>query len=285
MTTVVSQSSKIEAKLDDIQGFIDRALQPFISADSARALARNDATLANEKTIGVRETVLTVLAREATRENWSESLTADAINAVVKNYKANDPKKAASIATFKSEIVLATKYSVRGRVADIFKVTREAFEDETVAAKDVKDRAEKRAKSPIRTAFSRAYHTAIEALRAAEKQPRLQLDTVEDVASFAASVLKSRRIDYVRVKAQLDKIRGDLESFFGDFPVDGLQDCVDLLKEIGEADLKDARARMEAAQDADDAEDTAPEDTAPEDTAPQNLDEQITNAMQELYAA
>lgn len=293
MTTVVTPAGTSDR--DDpatIEAFLDTQLRQFVASDTTRDMAKADAASAADATIGVREKVLTALAGRAHKANWSFDDAKEALERVIANYKANDAAKASSAATFKSDMLASLNRNVRGQVATIFQATRDAFDAETEVAKALKTAAEKRAVQPIHTAYSRSYHAAIAVIKAIPKPDnRFTIATPADVTAFAVEFLKSRRIDYKRVMARLAAIRGELESFYGDFPEDGISMCVEYLKEIDEKQLRQARADMERRNAAEDAEDTsstpapAPVATPQVESAPQSTEELLDAALADFADA
>lgn len=280
MTTVVTPAgTEDKMGVNDIKRHIEARLQEFVSAEAKRAMAREDANAENDRAIGTRERILTALADIAHRASWSEDDTKDAIEEAISKFAGNDKRKASSLATFKSDVKLVCSRKVRGHVETTFALFANAFEAEATAAA-----TDSEAPKPLRKAFSRQYHASIAAFKALKDTPNLRFDAVSDCVQFAVNTTRARQIDYDRVKSRLDKIRTELSAFHDDFPVDGLQACVEFLKEIDKSDLKDARARATQGDD-DEAEDTAPETQDAPEAAPQNLDEQIADAVQELYAA
>jgi hypothetical protein len=130
---------------------------------------------------------------------------------------------------------------------------------------------------PLRKAFQRKYHLVVNTMFNAAKGGRVFTEAA-DLVSYAVTC--DPDLDYAKVAKRLASIRAQLESFAKDFPVSGLSDCADFLKDITEKDLKTAREQPQAAP----VEPVEPVASEPDIDADQLLDEALGNLV-ELKAA
>lgn len=263
----------------DITRQISAAFAEFDKSDSARKLAVQDAKTAGDATIGAREKLLRSVASVAHRAAWSDDDTAEAVKKAVEQHAGNDKSKKSSLSTFASEIKLASSKRVRGRVAEMFDLAREAWELEQL---DDSEGAPK----PLRKAFSRMYHVVVQGMMRAAKDGRPVPTTTDELADFAQATLDARRIDTKRVKARLDNIRKELQSFTADFgAVDGLAECIEFMGDISESDLKAAWERKSQG-DAQPAPAPEPEqeDEPDDESEPQSANELLEDALRDMTA-
>lgn len=225
--------------LDDIKRHVNVAFTEFSQADATRQMAREDANTEAEKTIGVRESLLTRLADQAHRGSWSNDDTADVIKGAIEAHKGN--KKSSSLSTFASEVKLACDKRVRRHVTDTFSLAHGAWDAE--ANNDASD-----APKPLRKAFSRCYHTAIAAFKAT-KDDGTTFEASEQLIDFANATIRNREIDYNRVAKRLKSIHEELSKVGDDFPVDGISMCVEFLKDVSVDDLKACRNAQSLTED------------------------------------
>lgn len=237
--TNATPAGTVVMTVDDIKRHVNVAFTEFTQADATRQMAREDANAENERTIGVRESLLIRLANHAHSGNWSNDDTTEIVKGAIEAHKGN--KKSSSLSTFASEVKLACDKRVRRTVADTFSLARKAFDAET--ADDTKD-----APKPIHKAFSRCYHTAIAAFKATKDDGAVWEDA-EDFTTFAHETIRNREIDYNRVAKRLKAIREELSKFHDDFPVDGIEECVGFLRDISVDDLKACRNSQSLAED------------------------------------
>jgi hypothetical protein len=99
-----------------------------------------------------------------------------------------------------------------------------------------------------------------------------------DLVSYAVTC--DPDLDYAKVAKRLASIRAQLDSFAKDFPVSGISDCADFLKDITEKDLKVSREQPQVATSAP----VEPSVETPEIDADRLLDEALGNLV-ELKAA
>jgi hypothetical protein len=283
MTTVTGTAAAQSAA--DIKRQISAAFAEYLDADNKRAMAKHDADAANENSLGKRGTLMTRLADAATKHAWSGDDVKDAVVEIVKAYAGNDKKKASSVSTFKSEVLVACDRKVRPHVEPAFRLAREAIERE-IEAKAADDKAP----TPVKKAFARQHHAAVAVLKAIRDGSNVTIGSIEDLTRFAIDTIRARQIDYERVKKRLDAIRAELGEFYDDFPVDGIQVCMEFLKEITTDELKDARRTAgaeDATEDAPEDDDDAQSEVAPEvePTAPKTIGDHLDDALADIYEA
>lgn len=272
-----------EYTLADIERLLSAEFNQYLSAERQRDMAKKDADTASEQARGTRETTMTRVASLSRAHEWSSDDVKDVVGKIIKAYAGNDKRKASSVATFKSEIVLATDRRVRGHVADVFRITREAFEAETAAKAEDKD-----APTPIRKAFSRAYHTACAVLKALRDDDTrtFSVTSAADVTAFAIKTTRDRQIDYKAVKKRLAAICAELGNFHDDFPVAGIAACMKFLNAVTEDELKAVRAAATADDDESGPETYAASEQnaapAPEPAAPMTREELHDQALADL---
>lgn len=221
---------------DSVKSQIERAVQHAIAkasgaiqtAQDARDLAKSE----NDKALGARAQAIVGFANAAAQDGWASDDVQDAIKAAL---NARNSKNS-TVNTFAGELRLAARREVRGHVARFFQTATAAFADEDARAAAAKE-AKQPVDTPLRTAFSRAYHAAMAMARAAADGKIIDAGALTE---FALATIHARQINFKRVKARLDNIRKELAGFHADFPVDDIEACVELLGTIGEGDLKAA---------------------------------------------
>lgn len=277
------QGTVAASTLDEITRQVSVALNEFGTADAARKLARTDAEHAADAAIGEREKLLRRLAGVAHAAAWSEDDLGEAVKKAVATHAGNDKSKKSSLATFASEIKLACHRQVRGHVNDFFDTARDAWDDERTLAAD-----DSEAPEPLRKAWSRMYHVVVQGMMRAAKDGNVIADA-DALVAFAERTLRERQIDYKRVKARLANITKELRAFHVDFPDDGIGFAIEYLGEIGDDDLKKARARVETPapdgddEPLDDIEDVKARDDA-DRAAPVTTEDLIDDALNDLHA-
>lgn len=280
---IATPSSK-EDNVAEIERLLSAEFVDFLRANGKAETAKNDAAIEVELERGARETMMTRIAALSQANAWSSEDVEDAVTKIVKAYPGNDKRKKSSVATFKSEVILSADRRVRAHVATAFQASREAFDAEN-RAKEANDNAE----TPLRKAFSRMYHTAVAVLKAYRKDDtrRFSVTCAADVTAFAVQTLRDRRFNPEGTKKKLDAIAKQLREFYTDFRVDAMNECIEYLDMISEADLKAGyeRAQNLAGASEPDAED-APEAEAAEtveEAAPVSRDEALEDALSDIY--
>lgn len=195
--------------------------------------ARSAANAESAKALNSRETIITRLANAAKAGGWSSDDLADTVKDVL---KARNATKGA-VAQFASEIKRACTARVRPHVEDLFKLAREAFDTEGEEVAAAQEAGEKKPATPLRRAFSRSYHAAVAAFKSVGDGER-DFRISEDFVEFANHVIRTRETNYNNVHKRLTKIRDELRAFHDDFPLDGIDACVEFLSAIKAADLK-----------------------------------------------
>lgn len=240
---------------------VTQALSMAASAIGDAATAKDAAVAESAKALNARETVIVRLANAAKLGGWSSDDLADTVKDVL---RARNATKGA-VAVFASEIKRACSSRVRPHVEDLFKLAREAFDTEAEEVAAAQEAGEKRPATPCRKAFSRSYHAAIAAFKAVGDGTR-DFRESEDFVEYANHVLREREINYNNVHKRLMKIRDELRAFHDDFPLDGIEGCVEFLGEITKEDLKACVSATPAPQPA--ADDAAePEQDEPAEGA------------------
>lgn len=212
---------------------VTQALSMASTAIGDATDARANANAESAKALNSRETIITRLANAAKVGGWSSDDLADTVKDVL---KARNATKGA-VAQFASEIKRACTARVRPHVEDLFKLAREAFETEGEEVAAAQEAGEKKPATPLRRAFSRSYHAAIAAFKSVGDGER-DFRISEDFVEFANHVIRTRETNYNNVHKRLMKIRDELRAFHDDFPLDGIDGCVEFLGEIKAADLK-----------------------------------------------
>lgn len=213
----------------DIAQAINSALGKFAGVANDVTEAREAFMAESATAIGEREKLLRELASKAHAGKWSGDDTAECVKDALKSRNS----KSTSISTFAAEIKRACSQSVRANVGNLFDLAREAFDAEAASLAE-----DKKAPAPLRKAFARYYHAVVQYGFKAAADGRVFADA-SDFVRFAMDTIRARQIDYKRVKARLDGIRKELQSFADDFPVDGITSCVEFLQSIEVDELRD----------------------------------------------
>jgi hypothetical protein len=218
-----SIAAQIRYALDDLTKTMDAKTK--VQADAKEAVDGVKGTEVNQREITLGE--LSVLSYD---NDWTMQEIKIAAPLVTKGNVSLHK----SMATFLGEAKAAMHPDVREVFSTIVQVRDAAWqaEVETLATNAASP-------APIKKAFSRKYHFLLSLLRQAADG--VIYETVEECVSYA----QSRDPDYdpERIAKRLTKIREDLETFYADFPVEGIQACVSRLAGVGVGELVEARAQ------------------------------------------
>lgn len=244
---------------------VSQALAMAASAIGDAATARDASVAESAKALNSRETIIVRLANAAHVGKWSSDDLADTLKDAL---KARNATKGA-VAVFASEIKRACSARVRPHVGDLFRLAREAFDTEADEVAAAVEAGEKRPATPCRKAFSRHYHAAVAAFKAVGDGER-DFREREDFVEFANHVIRTRETNYNNVHKQLMRMRDQLRAFHDDFPVDGIDACVEFLTAVTLDDLKACVTKQ-----------PAPATPAPEETE-EPSDEEIAEGASDI---
>jgi len=258
---------------------VQQAISRYASAASDASAAFKASRDENERAIGEREAVLTELAALADAGKWSGDDLDAAVSTVLKNRNGDT----ASISTFGSEIKRCCRVAVRAYIPRYFKLAREAWDAEGEMIKNApKGTGTVAPPKPLREAFARCYHLVVNYL-AKEAADGRYYATAGELNLYAIKVLRDREIDPVRVLKRLAAIRKELSSFAADFPIEGITDCIEYLKDVSAADVKACAARAHTRDVDPGTPEPAPVANEPEPA--QGPSELLNDALRDMNAA
>jgi hypothetical protein len=211
----------------EIEHHVRQALSKIASKADDVSAAREQYDTEREDAIGEREAIITTLAQAAIAGSWEGDDIDTAVKAVLDSRNDN---KSPSVKTFASEVKRCCRATVRGHIANYFKIAHAAWDAEGAQEGD--------GVKPLRKAFSRCYHLVVTNLAKEGNDNRRYYETEQDLVNFALRTLRDREIDYTRVSKRLKAIVKELRAFHADFPVEGIQTCVEYLDEVTADELK-----------------------------------------------
>lgn len=219
---------------------IHSALSPLLDADAAKSEARDAAKAASDGAVNQREAIMAKLATLSIKGDWREQeiTTALALATKTEGGVGNAPEVASAVASFKSEIKLATLPGIREQFHVLLTIRNEVWESEAAEIANARDAGgDAKAVTPVRKLWSRGYHALTSMLRLA-KDGKL-IETGDDLIDYAVANDPDHNPE--KVKAKLDTIRKAVAQFYADFPVEDLGDMIDNLNELTVQNLTDAR--------------------------------------------
>jgi hypothetical protein len=260
MTSIPAQPTS-EDNLAAIEGTIRVAfatIAPLVADHrDAKELAKN----LGDKAEGKRETLALALANAARNGAWSDEDTEACVAKIfaeyagtvkAKNRTEEQKKKAATVATFKSEVTLVTARAVRDHVSQGFAIVAAAWnaeEDAKLASGD------KKFPTPLRRWHKRRYHATLNLFRAikADENGARKVRSPADFVAFTTRLLVAEKIRFERVADRLKVILDELESFNGDFGMEDIDIAVEHLRKIDADAIKAAHTLLEKQRAAIDA--------------------------------